>query len=185
MRDEQSKSVDEENSVNRRRILKMSGSAALASFGVMSGGGSATATKSEADQFAVKELSAQQKGNLRGAIFSSAAFKTIRRTTKDRGFKPRFGDVDAAELTHQVTGQPRLVLRVPCDYVGDKDDGRTRGAALFGHKKESEILARCISQCEGEPIFIDDCLVDDDNKAASMSENEVNVYKIPTNLGGD
>jgi hypothetical protein len=77
------------------------------------------------------------------------------------------------------------MVRFPCEYVGDADDDKTRGAALFGHKNDDEILARCISQCEGESIYIDDCLTGVEDKSGAMDENEVNVLEIPVSSGGD
>ncbi|MFD1562268.1 hypothetical protein ACFR99_01615 [Haloarchaeobius amylolyticus] len=122
---------------------------------------------------------------VRVVVLSSAAFKTIRRTTRERDFKPNFGNVEGAKLIDKETDEETLVLKVPCDYVGDADDDKTRGAVLFGHKSDDEILARCVSQCEGDPIYVDDCLTGVDDKSGAMDENEVNVLEIQTSSGGE
>jgi hypothetical protein len=113
----------------------MSGSTALAGFGLVNGLGTASAGgEDDEDEYEIEELTSKEKGQLRGDVFSSAAFKTIRRTTRDRDYKPDFGEMEAAKLTNTSTGEETKMVRFPCEYVGDADDDKTRGAALFGHK---------------------------------------------------
>jgi|GEM_PF-3108507 len=172
----------------RRRVLQGVGTSGLVGLGLVGGSSVATASESADEsqvEFTAEPLSPREKGQLRGEVLSSSAFKTIRRSTRERGFRPDLGDVTGMRVTNEGTGSEWLALKVPCDYEGEADDDRTRGAVLFGHRTDDEILARCISQCEGDPIFVDECTTAVGDNSAARADDGVFVYRIPTTGGGD
>ncbi|WP_263019818.1 hypothetical protein [Natronobiforma cellulositropha] len=185
---QEAEAVDDDAGPSRRRIIQGVGSGALLGLGLSSGTVAAVQSDpidTDQEHIETESLTPREKGQLRGQVLSSSAFKTIRNTARERDFKPRLGDVEAVRVTNTNTDTERLQLKVPCDYVGDEDDGRTRGAVLFGHKSDEEIYARCISQCEGESIYVDECATPVDDRSGAQGEEDVFVFEIPTTNGGD
>lgn len=171
---------------NRRLVLKSVATGAALGGGLLSGAGTAAAsTDSTVDekQIRTESLSSREKGQLRGRVFSSSAFKTIRQAIREDGYQPQMADVTGKRVLNEETNYEREVLKIPCRYRKADTEERTHGAVLFAHTDEEEVFVRCISQCEGEPIYVRECTVPITDRGAARDTDDIFMLKIPTNGG--
>lgn len=170
------------SSPNRRTVLRTVATGAVLGSGIVSGTGAVAASEGSSaddDDFETEPLSHKERGELRGDLFSSSAFKTIRQTIQDDGYYPQLEDVTAKRVINTDENYEREVMKIPCEYQGDEPDGRTRGAVLFAHRDNEEVFVRCISQCEGEPVLVRENADPVDDRGPANPDSDVFTLEIP------
>lgn len=171
---------------NRRRVLKTVATGTALGGGIFSGAGSAAASDVstvDGEQIQTEPLTAREMGQLRGRVFSSSAFKAIRQAIREDGYRPQMGDVTGKRVLNEDTDYERKVLKIPCRYRNAASEDRTHGAVLYAHMDSEEVFVRCISQCEGEPIYVRECTVPITDRGAARDADDIFTLKIPTNGG--
>jgi hypothetical protein len=182
--DNRTESCDSEPEPKRRNVLQAFAAGTALTGSLTAGTGVAlAATPSDDDSIHTEPLSNRAMGKLRGQIHSSSAFKTVRGAIRKEGYKIKRGDVVGKRVINDKKDYERNVLKLPCEFRGQAEDDRTRGAVMFAHTDDTEIFVRCISQCEGEPVYIRECTEPADDHSRS-GEDDMFTIEIPT-AGGE
>lgn len=166
--------------LNRRQVMQTIGGGAIAGFGGVLGSGTAAAQE---DDWSVEKLSPKEEGQLRGRVLSSAVFKAIRRSTRERGFRPDLGNATGFRVTNEEEDVERLAFKAPCEVSGGEDDSE-KAAVLYGLESDDRMQARCISKVEGEPAVVEAC-VGSPSDRGSGKDMDITRFQTLPKLGGE
>ncbi len=163
---------------DRRRILQAIGSSALVGTGLIGSVGLGTADE---DDWETESLPQNKEAQLRGDVLSTGAFKAIRDTTRDRGFKPEMDKISGLVIKHKEEEIEQQALRIPC--TSDNSEEKKAAAVIYGIVGENKTQARCLSQKEEEPVVVDSAVTSSSENANSDSIDVVTRYYLSKELG--